>query len=151
MEEYDNVEFLANGAFGRVYKATRRQDQSIVVVKQIPLINCDDSVHNEIRLLRGVQHPNVVRYLDSFVDGESKMFCIVMEFADAGDLHTLIRSRKEKSQPFRESELWNFFSAIARGLLCLHQNRILHRDLVFFGLRIFLIQGLETREHSIDE
>jgi NIMA (never in mitosis gene a)-related kinase len=36
--------------------------------------------------LASIQHPNVVGYKEAFLD-EEKYLCIVMEYADAGDLY----------------------------------------------------------------
>ena len=39
---------------------------------------------NEIRLQASVRHPNVTSYREAFLDGQR--LCIVMEYADGGDL-----------------------------------------------------------------
>lgn len=41
---------------------------------------------NEIRILASMQHPNIVSYKDSFLDEATCSLCIVMEYADGGDL-----------------------------------------------------------------
>jgi NIMA (never in mitosis gene a)-related kinase len=45
---------------------------------------------NEVRILASITHPNVVAYKEAFFDEESSSLCIVMEFADGGDLYTRI-------------------------------------------------------------
>lgn len=42
---------------------------------------------NEVRILASVDHPNVVAYKEAFFDEESNSLCIVMDFADGGDLY----------------------------------------------------------------
>tara|TARA_B110001450_G_scaffold231198_1_gene232911 strand:+ start:145 stop:321 length:177 start_codon:yes stop_codon:yes gene_type:complete len=41
---------------------------------------------NEIRLLASINHPNIVTYKESFFDEQSQCLCLVMEYADDGDL-----------------------------------------------------------------
>jgi len=41
---------------------------------------------NEIRLLASIECANVVTYHTAFFDGFNNNLCIVMEFADGGDL-----------------------------------------------------------------
>lgn len=41
---------------------------------------------NEIRILASLSHPNIVAYKDAFFDDSTQTLCIVMEYADGGDL-----------------------------------------------------------------
>ena len=41
---------------------------------------------NEVRILASIQHPNVVAYKEAFLE-EEKNLCIVMEYADDGDVY----------------------------------------------------------------
>lgn len=42
---------------------------------------------NEVRILASINHPNVIAYKEAFFDDKSGSLCIVMEFADGGDLY----------------------------------------------------------------
>lgn len=41
---------------------------------------------NEVRILASLSHPNIVGYKDAFFEESSYTLCIVMEYADGGDL-----------------------------------------------------------------
>ena len=41
---------------------------------------------NEVRILASIDSPYVIQYIDSFYDDNSGCFCMVMEYADKGDL-----------------------------------------------------------------
>ena len=41
---------------------------------------------NEVRILASIKHANVVGYKEAFID-EEKFLCIVMDYADDGDLY----------------------------------------------------------------
>jgi len=45
----------------------------------------DNSI-NEVRILASVQHPNVAGYKEAFYEQSTSTLCIVMEYADGGDL-----------------------------------------------------------------
>jgi len=47
----------------------------------------------QVRLLQSLDHPNIVKYLDSFLDGSELV--IVVEWAAAGDLKRQIRKALE--------------------------------------------------------
>lgn len=52
-----------------------------------------------------------------------------MEYADGGDLMNKILSYKKKGQFMPEQEIWKYFIQIVRGLQCLHDLQIVHRDI----------------------
>lgn len=41
---------------------------------------------NEVRILASIEHPNIVGYKEAFFEESSQTLCIVMEFADGGDV-----------------------------------------------------------------
>lgn len=45
-----------------------------------------DSALNEIRLLASISMPYVISYKSSFYIAETQTLCIIMEYADGGDL-----------------------------------------------------------------
>ena len=46
---------------------------------------------NEVKILSSFDHPNVVQYFDSFLDGHT--LNIVMEYCENGDLSQLLKRR----------------------------------------------------------
>eukprot|EP00854_Cymbomonas_tetramitiformis_P022692 gene22692-27392_t len=55
--------------------------------------------------------------------------CIVMEYAEEGELHTLIKSKGEKEEYFPESQILAWFVQLCLALGHVHSRKILHRDL----------------------
>lgn len=41
---------------------------------------------NEVRILASIRSPQVLGYRDSFFEADSNTLCLVMEYADKGDL-----------------------------------------------------------------
>ena len=94
----------------------------------------------EIDVMGRMESPCIVKYHDSFIAEENKVN-IVMDFCERGDLHKLLKKRKDvtekrKHNYLSENTVWNYFIQICIGLHHMHSNNILHRDLK--TLNIFL-------------
>ena len=59
-----------------------------------------------------------------------------MEYAELGDLYSLIKHYKKHSKHFSESDLWKISSEILTGLDYLHSHNIIHRDIKCLNLFI---------------
>jgi serine/threonine protein kinase len=60
---------------------------------------------NEVQLLASLRHPYIITYRDSFV--EKNFLCIVMDYADGGDLFKAIAQQRSRGEFF--SYVFNFF------------------------------------------
>ena len=49
---------------------------------------------NEVRILASIQNDNIISYKESFMEENPATLCIVMEFADGGDLLQKITKAK---------------------------------------------------------
>ena len=82
---------MGSGSFGRV-SLVRRHDNlpELLAMKQIKMTKLTnkekDGALNEIRLLASIDSPNVIEYKTAFFDDYTNTLCIVMEYADGGDL-----------------------------------------------------------------
>jgi NIMA (never in mitosis gene a)-related kinase len=61
-----------------------------------------DNALAEIRYLASVQHPNVICYKAAFIDEPTSSLCLVMEYANSGDLGQRIKYLRENNQMFQE-------------------------------------------------
>ena len=82
---------------------------------------------NEVGVLKSLRHPFIVKYLESFMD--KKMLCIVMDYADGGDLYTQITKHKKEGIPFDEDQILQWFVQMCMAIKHVHDKKILHRDL----------------------
>ena len=76
-----------------------------------------------------VSHHNIIAYKEAFFDDSTSSLCIVMEFADDGDLMGKIKNHSKNKTHFAENELWKLFVQLVAGLKALHELKILHRDI----------------------
>lgn len=81
----------------------------------------------EVRLLESLDHPNIIKYLDSFID--SNQLFISIEWAEKGDLKKLIKKHQADELPLDEKKIWEYLYQIASALKHMQEKRIMHRDL----------------------
>jgi NIMA (never in mitosis gene a)-related kinase len=82
---------------------------------------------NEVTVFKELKFPYVISYRESFI--ENGHLCIVMDYADGGDLYSKIAKQKEIGVLFPESLVVNWFIKMALALRYVHDRKILHRDL----------------------
>ena len=88
----------------------------------------------EVMILQDLSHPHIIKYYHSFI--EQDCLYILMEYAQGGDLHSLMRKRRSKNKMFSEHQIWRWAYEICLGVRYLHEKSILHRDIK--SLNIFL-------------
>lgn len=97
-----------------------------------------ESYQTEVKLLSALEHPNIVAHVESFVQRDRAILCIVMSYCEGGDLQHYLKSKG--SQSLAEREILLLFVQLALALHFLHDRNILHRDLKMQN--VFLQSGL---------
>ncbi|KAH8383369.1 hypothetical protein KR009_008253 [Drosophila setifemur] len=133
---YEIVQPLSAGAFGQVAKAQLRGTTIPVAIKKLlrPFRSDEDAkmVYREIRLLKHMDHRNVIGLLDTFhspwpSDNQSwddfTDVYLVTQFMER-DLHSVTRNQK-----LSDSHVKKILYQILRGLKYIHSAGVLHRDL----------------------
>ena len=132
MLKYKKVKTIGKGSFGyAVLVRNVDEPQNLYVMKMIDIQKMSSKQQqealNEIEVLKKLDNPFIIKYKESFI--EKKVLCIVMDFADGGDLYNLINEYKKTRAFMPEPLVRKIFTQLALGLLHVHTNRILHRDL----------------------
>ncbi|KAI1287431.1 Calcium/calmodulin-dependent protein kinase type 1 [Halotydeus destructor] len=87
-EKYDLRDVLGTGAFSQVVLAESKERpgemHAIKCIDKKALKGKEDSLENEIKVLRKLEHPNIVRLLETFED-KNKVF-LVMQLVTGGEL-----------------------------------------------------------------
>lgn len=137
LKDYHIVDELFRSANGAVYKARRRADRTIVVLKErrCAELGRRRDIMNEVTLLQRLRHPRVVECLGSFWDGLRGALYVVLEYARGGDLHGLLRRRRACHLP--EPWIWLAFGQICEGLRHLHERGVVHRDVKSLNVLVF--------------
>ena len=141
MNGFEIIEKLGDGAYSIVYKVKRKEDSKIYALKKVKLKGLSDkekeNALNEVRILASVKSPFVVSYKEAFIEEELETLCIVMEYADRGDLLQKIVRLKKDGNLIDEIDAWKIFIQMTRGLKSLHDLKILHRDLKSANIFLF--------------
>ena len=141
MDNFEILEKIGQGAYSTVLKVKRKEDNIIYALKKVNLSALKEKEKinslNEVRILASIHSPYVISYKEAFFDKNSSCLCIVMEYADNGDLYQKIISMKRKACLFEEKEIWQIFIQLIKGLKSLHNLKILHRDLKSANIFLF--------------
>tara|TARA_B100000787_G_C16097647_1_gene251944 strand:- start:60 stop:698 length:639 start_codon:yes stop_codon:yes gene_type:complete len=135
VKDYAVQELLGKGAFGCVYQAKKDTGETLFAMKELPLDMVSvygagsgeeprdpdgeqsaTLLEREVQILSTLQHPNIIRYYDSFQQGDS--FYIVMELVEGATLLDHLNSLSEKRQSMAEPRIWQLFTQVC-ALPCL--------------------------------
>ena len=141
MENFQIIDKIGEGAYSTVYTVRRIEDGNLYALKKVKINSLSQkekqNALNEVRILASVNSPFVISYKESFIDETDKTLCIVMEYADEGDLFQKITLYKKLHTTFEENDVWKIFIQITKGLHDLHEYNILHRDLKSANVFLF--------------
>lgn len=135
--KYHFLQYISKGSFGSVYKAVNVDTGELVAIKTVDLERSQDElqlVQKEVLTLRGLRHPNVVRCHESWI-WDAKIF-IAMEYGlcSVADLIRNVSPLDELTACFVACEM-------VRGLVYLHANQCIHRDLKAANVLVVPITG----------
>ncbi|XP_011647737.1 SNF-related serine/threonine-protein kinase [Pogonomyrmex barbatus] len=125
---YDLEETLGRGHFAVVKLARHVFTGEKVAVKVIDKSKLDEvsraHLCQEVRCMKLVQHPNVVR-LYEVIDTQTKLY-LILEFGDGGDLYDYIMRH---DSGLSEEVARTYFRQIVRAISYCHRLHVVHRDL----------------------
>lgn len=126
---------LGEGSYGTVYRGICYHMNVAIKALDRSLIDVDEACLNEVKILKGLRHKNVVSFFGVCVDPP----CIIMEYCSHGSLFDLLRNEhrfivKTQGGP-PDTKLWanklGLLIGVAQGMSFLHTRNhpILHLDL----------------------
>ncbi|GET00056.1 cytokinesis protein sepH [Rhizophagus clarus] len=127
ISNYQLGDCIGKGAFGSVYRALNWETGEVVAVKQVKINNIPKSELNfimtEIDLLKNLNHQNIVQYKGRHK--ETEYLYIILEYCENGSLHNICK----KFGKFPENLVAIYISQVLEGLLYLHDQGVIHRDI----------------------
>lgn len=125
-DKYELKDVLGTGAFSQVRLAESKESGNMYAIKIIDkkaLKGKEDSLENEIRVLKRLDHINVVKLLEAY---ESRT-CVylVMELVTGGELFDRIVEKGSYSEKDAADLIKQVLSAVAY----MHEEGVVHRDL----------------------
>lgn len=108
-ETYKKVSTLGVGSFGTAYLVECQSDKKFAVIKQVDIAAMSEEERRETvregRILEVLNHPNIVRFREVYKTKKGKL-CIVMDYADGGDLQSKIKERAKNKDPSGKPQYW---------------------------------------------
>jgi serine/threonine protein kinase len=127
LKDFQLGDCLGKGAFGSVYRALNWGTGETVAIKQVRLENLGGvelkTIMLEIDLLKNLNHPNIVKY-NGFVKSSESLY-IILEYCENGSLHSICKNFGK----FPENLVALYMSQALHGLLYLHEQGVIHRDI----------------------
>ncbi|EHY57065.1 Protein kinase [Exophiala dermatitidis] len=142
MDSYSKQKKIGQGASGSVYVARVKESATSpvareiyrthgpkgqVAIKQMDLRNQPrkELIVNEIIVMKDSKHPNIVNFLDSFLQEQNNELWVVMEFMEGGALTDII----DNNPVITEDQIATICYETCKGLAHLHSQDIIHRDI----------------------
>ncbi|KAJ5408238.1 putative serine/threonine-protein kinase fhkC [Penicillium cosmopolitanum] len=128
-QQYRILQQLGKGHFATVYLCVERATGKQFAVKKFEKRpgdsqkNQGEALQQEIALLMGVNHPNLLCLKDTFDEADAAH--LVLELAPEGELFNLIVNKQKLS----EAESRHLLRQLLEGLKYLHDRGIVHRDI----------------------
>jgi serine/threonine protein kinase/DNA-binding CsgD family transcriptional regulator/tetratricopeptide (TPR) repeat protein len=123
---YQIESILGSGGMGTVYKGYDTLIGQTVAIKELrPELSQPDFIERfkrEGEALRELDHPNIVKLLDTVIDDKS--YYLILEYVSGGDLNDLIRLGQISIERIIQLAI-----DLADALTRAHKLQIIHRDL----------------------
>ena len=128
-DQYNVIGLLGRGAFATVYHISTTYDGQPLAAKELEKKRfvkngrLDLRLDNEMRIMKGLSHPNIVQYID-YID-QGQYIYIIMEYVPCGDLQGLLSERGVLTEHMARDMALQILDA----LVYLHRRKITHRDI----------------------
>jgi serine/threonine protein kinase len=124
---YDQLELIAEGGMGAIYKGRQRDTGQVVAIKVMPRHLASNPVllrrfQQEFQAARQLDHPNVVKAIE--LSKEDSMPYLVMEYVEGESLG----ARLDRDGRMAHAEAVRLIVQVAQGLHRAHKQGLVHRD-----------------------
>jgi len=129
VKHYNLLQVIGTGGMGTVYKAEDSRNGRIVAVKELDPAKAQiedyrERFGREDRILRRLDHPNIVSPVDAFAEGNT--LYLVMEYVDGQSLDYKIR---KISGPIPFIHARDLMLGMLEGFSHAHNAGVIHRDI----------------------
>jgi len=130
-KRYKIIEPMSHGAYGIVCSADDKDVGEKVAVKKIEgvfeHITITKRTLRELRILRHLQHENLMQVKNIFITGKKTEFEEIYVVSEL--METDLASTLKSSQPLSDDHCQFFLYQILRGMKYVHSAQVIHRDL----------------------
>ncbi|MCQ2820543.1 MAG: protein kinase [archaeon] len=149
---YDSIATVGRGAYGKVVKARHKKTAQIRAIKIISKKQINNNytveeIQNEIEVLKGLAHPNIIKLYEVYNDAEN--YYLVSEFCTEGELLKYVETFRRFPEIIVKKLMFKIFTAISY----LHFNGVIHGDIKLENVMIDRTcdkEGPKSRRNSSD-
>lgn len=132
LDDFEKGDELGKGTYGEVFRLLKKTTREEYAAKEIIFKKDDDkkSINREIEIMSNLVHPTLTKLIGfnvNDINEEQYKVTIVMELAENGSLKTILDLAKKSKLDNTTKQI--ILIGIARGMMFLHQNKVIHRDL----------------------
>ena len=129
-EKYEFVSMIGQGGYGKVRLYRDRYCPELkyaikTISKDLLKPEMLGFMKHEIRILKELDHPNIVKYRDSFEN--TRDIHIVMEYIPGESLASVLKNKKFNN--FSNYDAINLTENLLKAILFLHNKNIVHQDI----------------------
>ncbi|KAM6316373.1 serine/threonine kinase-like domain-containing protein STKLD1 [Podargus strigoides] len=165
MEKYEVLEQLQPGALGTMLIAKLKTEKGVekkCIIKQVECIeeNQANVALKEAMDLLKLHHSNICAYKELFVTWDKEIsslfLCLVMQHSGQGDLSSVIKEKRQKSEKITDMVIVKFLGQMVDALFYIHKQNIFHRNLkpsniLVTGEASFMLSDFSTETLMADE
>lgn len=153
LSEYILLGTIGKGSFGKVKLALCTRDTMFYAIKVIPkrqlqphttilsfsranqITNMSPADVKEVKILSGLEHPNIMHLEGAFNDEPEEKFHLVFEYVPGGPImdtsnkHIASSTSTSMAEPLPEGRVREVCLDVIAGLQYLHAKNIVHRDI----------------------
>ena len=145
--ELYKTESLGHGSYGGVCRAkcdelpcaAKIMHRTLFDLRDLGTVFYLEKFEEECRLLSLARHPNIVQYLTTYRDPETRLPVLLMEMCD----ESLTKFLERSPGPLLYHTELNISHDIVLALVYLHSNRLIHRDLT--SNNVLMIAGVRAK------
>lgn len=129
LTNYEQIEVLGEGSYGKVIKVLHKETSLIRAMKIIKRNNRKSTqeeesiILNEIEMLKKMEHPNIIKIFEYYTDQIG--YYLITEYCDKGELYDKLASKG----CFTEIIAAKIFYQLLTAVNYCHLNNVIHRDL----------------------
>ncbi|CAG8471808.1 5911_t:CDS:2, partial [Diversispora eburnea] len=160
---FENITEIAKGGFGSVYRANSTSLGKHVALKSLHENENGESFYKQFvgeltNIVAVHYHDNIINFHGISIDPSTEKYYLVLQYAKDGNLRTYLRNNFKSLN-------WEIKIKMAKditsGLLCIHKENIVHKDLHSKNILVHegrllitdlgLSQPLDTNSNSMTE
>ena len=131
VDDFEILQVLGEGRYGFIAKVRSKKNYKIYALKKSNyyFMNEEEKIQtlNEIKMMKYFNHPNICNCLASFEQDGCQF--IVMHLFNNKDLFHYLSANCNLGLRINEETLWNIFYQCLEGLVYLHKEGVIHRDI----------------------